>query len=350
VSRSKRKVEHINYALATGQKRTHGLTDVSFVHNSLPDVALKDVSLQSKIGELSISSPIFINAMTGGGGEKTEAINQQLAEVAKECKLPIAVGSQMAAIKDLSQRASFQVVRKTNDNGIVIGNIGSEATVDQAKEAVDMIEANALQIHLNVIQELVMPEGDRDFTGVLNRIEAIVANVNVPIIVKEVGFGMSKDTVSKLRSVGVSIVDVGGYGGTNFAEVENERRNRQLEQFNNWGIPTSISIIEGKAAAPLMSILASGGIQTSTEIAKAVALGANAVGIAGYFLKILIKEGPERLQQEVIELQSGLQLIMTALGAKTIKQLQKAPIVLQGETLNWLQQRGINTIHYAQKK
>jgi isopentenyl-diphosphate Delta-isomerase len=350
VSRSKRKVEHINHAMATGQKRTHGLNDISFVHNSIPNVALKDVCLHSKIGELPISSPIFINAMTGGGGEKTENINRQLAEVANKCDLPIAVGSQMAAIKDPSQRASFQIVRKAHKDGIVIGNIGSEATIDQAKEAVEMIEADALQIHLNVIQELVMPEGDRDFTGVLNRIEAIVNNIGVPVIVKEVGFGMSKDTVSKLRSVGVSIVDVAGHGGTNFAAVENERRSRQLEQFNNWGIPTSISIIEGKAAAPLMSILASGGIQTSTEVAKAVALGAHAVGIAGFFLKILLNEGPVKLEEEIVELQTGIKLIMTALGATTIKQLQKTPLVIQGETLHWLQQRGINTVHYAQKK
>jgi isopentenyl-diphosphate Delta-isomerase len=350
VGRSKRKIEHINYAISTGQKRTHGLDDISFVHNSLPDIALKDVSLQTKIGELTISSPIFINAMTGGGGDKTEEINAQLAEVANMSDIPIAVGSQMAAIKDNNQRKSFEIVRKVNKNGIIFGNIGSEASVAQAEQAVEMIEANALQIHLNVIQELVMPEGDRDFTGVLKRIEAIVNKLSVPVIVKEVGFGMSKQTVSKLKGIGVSIVDVGGYGGTNFAAVENERRSRQLQQFNEWGIPTSVSIVEAKAASPFISILASGGIQTSSEIAKAVSLGANSVGIAGYFLKILLEKGQEELVEEINHIQNGMKMIMTALGVQTVKELQNVPLVFRGETLTWFEQRAINIQKYTQKK
>ena len=133
--------------------------------------------------------------MTGGGGEKTLHINEQLAYVAKHHNLAMAVGSQMAALKDESEVASYKVIRKVNPNGIFFANLGSEATIEQAERAVDMIEANALQIHLNVIQELTMPEGDRDFTGVLQRIEKIVLNSKVPIIVKEVGFGMSKETV-----------------------------------------------------------------------------------------------------------------------------------------------------------
>ncbi|OZM57258.1 type 2 isopentenyl-diphosphate Delta-isomerase [Lottiidibacillus patelloidae] len=350
MSRSKRKLEHINYAISTGQKRTHGLDDISFVHNSLPGIALQDVSLRTKIGELSISSPIFINAMTGGGGEKTEKINALLAEVAKICDLPIAVGSQMAAIKDISQSRSFEIVRKVHKNGIVFANIGSEASVEQAQKAVDMIDANALQIHLNVIQELVMPEGDRDFTGVLNRIEAIVNKLTVPVIVKEVGFGMSKQTVSKLKGIGVSIVDVGGFGGTNFATVENQRRSKQLEQFNDWGIPTSVSIGEAKASSPSISILASGGIQTSSEIAKAVSLGASAVGVAGYFLKILLEDGQEALINEIQHMQDGLKIIMTALGTKSVNELQNAPIVIRGETLSWFEQRAINIQNLAQKK
>lgn len=146
----------------------------------------------------------FINAMTGGGGEKTLHINEQLAYVAKQHNLAMAVGSQMAALKDESEAASYKVIRKVNPNGIFFANLGSEATIEQAERAVDMIEANALQIHLNVIQELTMPEGDRDFTGVLQRIEKIVLNSKVPVIVKEVGFGMSKETMQQLANVGVT--------------------------------------------------------------------------------------------------------------------------------------------------
>lgn len=172
--RAKRKLDHIEYALSTGQSRTHGFHDIDFVHQSLPNSSYDTITCETKIGELSLSSPIFINAMTGGGGEQTLHINEQLAYVAKHHNLAMAVGSQMALLKDEREAASYKVVRKINPNGIFFANLGSEATVEQAERAVDMIEANALQIHLNVIQELTMPEGDRDFTGVLQRIEQIV--------------------------------------------------------------------------------------------------------------------------------------------------------------------------------
>ena len=145
------------------------------------------------------------------------------------------------------------MIRKVNPNGIFFANLGSEATIEQAERAVDMIEANALQIHLNVIQELTMREGDRDFTGVLQRIEKIVLNSKVPIIVKEVGFGMSKETMQQLVNVGVTAIDIGGQGGTNFA-VENERR-RMLSYFNNWGIQTATSIIEATSTNNNLSLL-----------------------------------------------------------------------------------------------
>ena len=181
--------------------------------------------------------------MTGGGGEKTLHINEQLAYVAKQHNLAMAVGSQMAALKDESEAASYKIIRKVNPNGIFFANLGSEATTEQAERAVDMVEANALQIHLNVIQELTMPEGDRDFTGKFQRIEKIVLNSKVPVIVKEVGFGMSKETMQQLASVGVTAIDIGGQGGTNFAAVE-MKEDSECFYFNNWGIQTATSIIE----------------------------------------------------------------------------------------------------------
>ncbi len=349
VSRSKRKWDHIRLALATGQERNAGFEDITFIHQSLPNTSLEQVKLDTKIGELSVSSPIFINAMTGGGGTRTLEINRDLAFAAKELGMAISVGSQMSALKDPAESESYRVIRTTYPDGIVIGNLGSEATIDQAKTAVDMIEANALQIHLNVVQELTMPEGDRNFCSALTRIEDIVKSLNVPIIVKEVGFGMNKEAVSRLLSIGVSAVDVGGYGGTNFAKIENNRRENAFSFFNDWGISTTVSIAEAKAAGKELSVLGSGGVQNSLDIAKAIALGADAVGVAGYFLKILMKEGVDALIEELHLIHGEITMMMTALGVRTIKELQLVPIIISGKTHHWLNERNIDTKQYSQR-
>jgi isopentenyl-diphosphate Delta-isomerase len=347
VSRAKRKIDHIEYALSIGQARAHGFEDITFVHQSLPGLSTADIDLKTTLGELSLSSPIFINAMTGGGGEATLKINEGLATAAKECNVAMAVGSQMAAIKDPNERPSFEIVRKVNPNGVIFANLGSEATVEDAKRAIDMIEANGLQIHLNVIQELVMPEGDRDFADALKRIEQIVQQVEVPVIVKEVGFGMSKETALQLANIGVTIVDVGGFGGTNFARIENERRLKVLTYFNDWGITTTASIVEASQTVPHIFVIGSGGVQTALDAAKSMALGASAVGFAGYFLKILLEEGIEALIKEINELHGDLVFIMTALGANTVEKLQNVPLVIRGDTHHWLTERGFDTKVYS---
>ena len=349
MSRAKRKLEHIDHALATGQSRSSGFDDIRFIHQSLPDINLEDVSLSSKIGELKISSPIFINAMTGGGGKATEGINSQLAEVAGNLNVPIAVGSQMAALKDNQERDTYKVVRKMNPNGIVFANIGSEATPEQAVNCVEMLDANALQIHLNVIQELVMPEGDREFQGALSRIEKIAGELSVPVIVKEVGFGMSKETVTILEQAGVQVIDVGGFGGTNFSIIENARREESFSFFNEWGIPTAVSVAEAKNVSENLTILASGGIQTSSDIAKAIALGANAAGMAGKVLKWVQEEGVEGTTLQIEKILKELKIIMTALGTESISSLQATPLIIQGETKNWLEDRGISTKAFANR-
>lgn len=349
MTRSKRKWDHIQYALTTGQSRDTGFDDITFIHQSLPDSSIEQVSLKTMVGELSLSSPLFINAMTGGGGERTEEINRQLAIIASETRVAMAVGSQMSSIKNSSEISTYKIVRKENPNGLIFANLGSEASVDQALQAVDMLEANALQIHLNTIQELTMPEGDRDFTGALRRMEDIVKKLPVPVIVKEVGFGMSRETAKKLTQVGISIVDVGGFGGTNFAKIENERRNRLLSFFNSWGIPTVVSIAEVKYSFPDLTVLGSGGIQSSLDVVKALSLGASAVGLAGYILKILLEEGIEESMTEIEEIKKEIGYVMTALGSTTIKDLQKAPLVIEGKTHHWLNERGINTKNYSNR-
>lgn len=349
MSRSERKWDHIRFALENRQNHSSAFDDIKFIHKGLPNIGVSDVGLDHEIGGLYLSSPIFINAMTGGGGDKTYRINKELATVAKNTGLTMAVGSQMAALKDTSQKYTYEVVRKENPSGVIIANLGSEASAEDAKGAIEMIDADALQIHLNVIQELTMPEGDRDFTGALKRIESIIKEINVPVIVKEVGFGMGKETVKDLLSVGVKIVDVGGSGGTNFAEIENKRRDKSLSFFNQWGIPTGISILEASTVSENLSIIGSGGFTSGHDIAKGLAIGANAIGMAGYFLQILINEGIEVLQKEIEALHDELTMIMTALGAKTISDLKKAPLIISGETYHWLNQRGIDTKLFAQR-
>ncbi|PFN78791.1 isopentenyl-diphosphate delta-isomerase [Neobacillus bataviensis] len=350
MSRSERKWDHIRFALEDRQNRSTVFDDIQFIHQSLPNIHVSDVRLNDVIGELSLSSPIFINAMTGGGGEKTYQINKQLAIAAKHTGVAMAVGSQMSAIKDKRERYTYEIVRKENPNGIVIANLGSEATIENAKLAIGMIGANALQIHLNVIQELTMPEGDRDFTDSLNRIERISRGVDVPIIVKEVGFGMSRETVESLFSAGAAFVDVGGSGGTNFAEIENKRRKQSLPFFNNWGIPTPISILEAASVSNGIPIIGSGGFSSSLDIAKGLAIGASAIGLAGFFLQILVEEGLDVLVEEIKNLHMELTMIMTALGAKSISDLKKAPIIISGKTYHWLTQRGIDTKQYSNRK
>ncbi|RFU66076.1 type 2 isopentenyl-diphosphate Delta-isomerase [Peribacillus glennii] len=347
MARTQRKLDHINYALQTGQHRLSGFEDISFVHQSLPDLSIEDVSLDTVIGGLHASSPIFINAMTGGGGKETEHLNKELSIAAREAGIPIAVGSQMAALKDPAEAGSFEIVRRMNPDGIVIANLGGEAGVDEAKRAVEMLRANALQIHLNVIQELTMPEGDRSFKDTLLRIEKITAAMSVPVIVKETGFGMSRETVSKLSSAGVSIADIGGFGGTNFARIENERRKTSFSYFNEWGIPTAVSIAEAVSVKSGMAIIASGGIQNSLDVAKCLALGAIAAGMAGQFIKTLKEKGLPELIKELKDTLHDLKVIMTALGAKDIKALQEARLIISGETFHWLTQRGIDCTRYA---
>ncbi|MRX71017.1 type 2 isopentenyl-diphosphate Delta-isomerase [Bacillus lacus] len=349
MSRAKRKIDHINHAIKTGQSRQNGFDDVSFVHHSLPNISVNEISLQTSIGELLLSSPFFINAMTGGGGQETLHINRNLSLAAAECNIPIAVGSQMSAVRDPAERSTFEVVRKVNPKGIIFANLGSEASVEQARQAIEMLEANAIQIHLNVIQELVMPEGDRNFKGALDRIAQIAALSGVPVIVKEVGMGISKETAVKLESAGVTAIDAGGYGGTNFSKIENMRRSTVLSQFDDWGIPTAASIAEISPSVREVTIIGSGGITNALDAAKAIALGASAAGLAGFLLKTFVDRGYEALIEEISSLKENLAYIMTALGAASIAELQKKQLVISGETHHWLSQRGVSTEEFSRR-
>lgn len=244
VTRKKRKDEHIHMALKTSPTNLSHFDQISFVHQSLPNIALKDVSLKVSFSEFKLSTPLYINAMTGGS-LMTGNINAALAEIAHATGMAMAVGSQHAGLKDNSLINTYRVVREKNPNGVIFANVGADVLTESALRAVDMIEADALQIHLNAPQELVMPEGGRDFTGWLHQIEQIIKHIEVPVIVKEVGFGVSKETLNLLESVGVKYVDVGGRGGTNFIEIEDHRREQlDYKYLNGWGQTTAISLME----------------------------------------------------------------------------------------------------------
>jgi isopentenyl-diphosphate Delta-isomerase len=349
LTRAQRKQDHINYALSTGQQDKAGFEDIKFVNQSLPNTALDDTGLQSRIGELSLSSPIFVNAMTGGGGDYTSKINGDLSIMARETGIALAVGSQMSALKSPDERKTYEIVRKNNPDGIIFANLGSEATVQQANEAVEMVKADALQIHLNVIQELTMPEGDRDFRGALERIGEISERLLVPVIVKETGFGISKEAAHALSKTSISAIDVGGYGGTNFSKIENQRRQRMLDFFDDWGIPTAVSIVEAGSVSDL-PIMASGGIRNSLEIVKALSLGACSVGMAGAILRSIVDKGLTDTIDEVNEIHTELRYLMCALGCEKIEDLHDVPMILSGEVHHWMKVRGLEPENFSKRQ
>jgi isopentenyl-diphosphate delta-isomerase len=349
MTRTSRKMDHIRYALSIDSQGDNGLLDLRFIHNPLPEISLKDISLATQIGDLKLSSPILINAMTGGAIE-TEEINHALGSAAHATGAAMAVGSQMAALRDASLAHSYRVARKANPNGILFANLGSEATPDQALRAIEMIDADAMQIHLNVVQELVMKEGDRTFDGMLKRIESIVRRVEIPVIVKEVGFGMTAEAVAKLLQIGVQTIDCGGRGGTNFAAIENARRADPIHLFNQWGNSTSVSILEARQVAHSNQLIASGGIRNAMECALAIAVGATCIGMAGALLKIVREDSLSALIEHLRLIQEEIRMIMAALGARSIAELQRMPLIISGETAHWCYARGIDIRTYAMRR
>ncbi|MCP3030681.1 type 2 isopentenyl-diphosphate Delta-isomerase [Halobacillus sp. A1] len=341
MSRSERKLDHIRHALGHERDVYNHFDDIDIVHQSLTELNFDQLHLRTNLGELQLSSPIFVNAMTGGGGQRTLEINKNLAKAAAESGIGMAVGSQMAAIRDPHERPSYEIVRKENPEGIVFANVGSEADYEQAQMAIDMIRADALQIHVNTLQELIMPEGDRDFRERLHNIESICRKVEVPVIVKEVGYGMSKETIKQLYDLGVSYMDVGGRGGTNFSKVENMRREKPFASFDNWGIPTPISLLESRELVEQLNIhiIGSGGIRNGLDGAKAIALGANCFGMAGSLLRVLVEKGYEELASEIQHIHKEIKMVMMLTNSQSVSELRKKPFVVHGESKTWLDQR-----------
>lgn len=335
---SHRKDEHVFIAEKLfNTESKNQLNEIKLIPSNLPELSINDIQSSVELPNFSFQSPFYINAMTGGS-EQTGVLNQQLAEVAAITNTPIATGSQSIALKDPSMAHTFKILREKNPNGLIFSNLSANATLEQAKRAVDMIEANALQIHINAAQEIVMPEGEREFYWLKN-IETLVNRLEVPIIVKEVGFGMSHKTVQQLADIGVRYVDISGRGGTNFAMIENERRHAKDFSFlEDWGLTTAESLIDTKSLQTGLTIFASGGIRTPLDIVKCLALGAKSVGISGAFLHILNKQGQDALANTILDYQSKINMLMLLLGTKNLSDLTKIRMILSPELQNFKNQ------------
>lgn len=338
-----RKDDHVKLAEKFfGEAKVSDFDSIRFVHHSFPEMKVEEADISTSFATFTVDQPFFINAMTGGS-EKTKEINEKLATVARETKLPIASGSLSAAIKDPSLIDSFTIIRKVNPKGLVFANLGAGHNVENAKKAIDILEADALQIHCNVVQEIIMPEGDRDFSNWLSNIEKMVKSLEVPVIVKEVGFGMSRKTIKELKDIGVKTIDISGFGGTNFAKIENYRRSTSnYDYLEDFGQSTVISLLEAQEFVSNTDIIASGGIRNPLDVVKALALGAKAVGISGLFLNMVLNDGVEKTIEIINNWKVEIASIMTLLGKRKVSELVNADIVIFNEAKEWCLARGID--------
>jgi isopentenyl-diphosphate delta-isomerase len=352
--RKKRKSEHIRHAIDLFKYKICVFSDFNLVHNCLPEIDLEQIDITTELAGIKLNNPLIINAITGGTPE-SEEINYCLAVAARETGVAIAVGSQSAALKDPSAIPSFNVVRRQNPDGIVFANISAGSSPDDAIRAVEMVQADALQLHLNIAQELAMFEGEKHFTDRLLSIEKIVKAISVPVIIKEVGFGISRNEARRLKEIGVKVIDIGGKGGTNFISIENLRSKQHdapivSPSFTEWGIPTDISLVEVcESVKNSVDIVASGGIYTGVNSVKAFTIGAKAIGIAGLLLYVLKLEGLNKLIDKIEEIIREIKYTLLLIGAKNIEQARQMPVVITGFSAQWLRTRGFDIEKYAQR-
>lgn len=326
-----------------------GFSDVSLVYNALPELDYASIDTSVSFLGKKLAAPILVNAMTGGH-PAVKQINQSLARVAARFGLAMAVGSQTAALEDFMVRDSFTVVREDNPEGILLANLNARTPWPEVKKAIGMISADGVQLHLNVAHELAMSEGDRNFSGILANIEKIVFQSEVPVILKEVGFGLSREVVHRLYEAGVRYIDVGGKGGTDFIKIENVRVGQtSVDKWSHLGIPTAVSLLECLSLDLPVFFVATGGITSGTEVAAALALGGEMAGIAGHFLRILLKGSEEALGERVQQIIEELRQTMLICGAIDITALRQVPVIIGGKTGEWLLRRGVDINRYARR-
>jgi len=353
-----RKDEHILLASTENVESNEStwLEHIKFIHNALPELNLDDVVLSCDFLGKSISAPIIIGAMTGGT-ELSKKINVSLAKAAEKYKIPMMVGSQRVILKHPETKETFSVVRENAPSVPIIGNLGisqvaTSTNFDYVEDLIENIDADALAIHLNVIQEVIQPEGDKIFAGALKKIQDLKNQYSIPIIIKETGCGFSREVTQKLVEIGINAIDVSGVGGTSWVAVEYYRAKKQKSKsrmdlgklFWDWGIPTAASIIEVNSVvknnSSKIKIIGSGGIRSGIDIAKALRIGANYSALARPFL-IASLEGQESVYQFIEKIMNELKITMLLTGSKDIDELIKAPVVIEPTLKNWIKQRSI---------
>ncbi len=318
------------------------------IHQAVAEINMDDINLSSQFIGKKVDLPIIVNAITGGT-EKAAKINKILAKTAKKYNIPMAVGSQTIAIKSPELVDTFSIVRKENPDGIIIANIGASENASYAMQAIDMIAADAIQLHFNIPQELAMLEGDRNFKNLTANVSEIVLNSPVPVIAKEVGFGFSKEAVTTLYDAGIRYFDIGGKGGTNFVAIEDQRQGLLQGEFNDWGIPTAHSLAEVISLKLPIKVISSGGIRTTLDITKSLAMGADYVGMAGLFLKLVINQSEKALAKTINEMIYRLKASFLMCGAKNIAELRQKPVIILGQTKDYLEARNIDTSLWSNK-
>ncbi|NLM05586.1 MAG: type 2 isopentenyl-diphosphate Delta-isomerase [Tissierellia bacterium] len=329
--REERKLAHIENYLKTCYAGNTLLSDIFIEHDPLPDLGIDDINTSVNLTSGRLEFPLLINAMTGGT-DMAVNINEDLAKLAKKYGIAMAVGSQAIAIMDKKDAESFKIVREVmGSEGNILANMSALASVEDVQAAIDMIDANGVQLHLNPAQELVMEEGDRDFKGVCANIEKIMKEVSAPVIVKEVGFGFGESSIKKLIKLGVSDIDIGGAGGTNFIEIEDLRMGKyDYSDLYCWGNPTAYSIIKARDLSKDLFIIGSGGIRTSGEAIRAMVIGSNIVAMSGEILSYLMHGGYESADLFLEQFMYKFKVLMLLTGSRNIDELRSLPHKITG--------------------
>ncbi len=331
-----RKSDHLRITLDEDvqSRAEHGLDAYQFEHNALPEIALADVDLATSFLGHPLKAPLLISSMTGGAAD-TAQVNQHLAETAQELGLAMGVGSQRAMLEFPEMAYTFQV-RKYAPDILLFSNIGAVQfnyglSTDQCRHLVDSIQANALILHLNPLQEALQPEGDTNFKDLLPKIEHLCRQLEVPVIAKEVGTGISLAAANRLIDAGVTAIDVAGTGGTSWALVEMYRvkypsRQHIAAQFADWGHTTAGCLRSIRAAYPELPLIASGGIRHGIHAAKAIGLGADMVGMTTPFLRPAMEstEACISASEEIIE---TMRIASFLIGAKTFQEIKSTPLL-----------------------
>ena len=331
----KRKADHLRISLEEDiqfEGLTTGLERYQFIHQALPEMELTEVDLSLGLFGKRLEAPLIISSMTGGI-EPAERINRNLARAAQKMGVAMGVGSLRPAIDDPSLACTYQV-REVAPDILLFANLGAVQLnygygVEQCRRAVEMIEADGLILHLNPLQECLQEGGNTDFSGLLAQIEKVCRHLPLPVMVKEVGWGISEDVARSLARAGVAGIDVAGAGGTSWSEVEryrtsNEAMKNVAAAFAQWGIPTADSIRMAREGAPEVVLIASGGIRTGVDVAKAIALGADAAALATPLLKaanLSWKAVVEKLDEIIGE----LRITMFCIGARNLRELKETP-------------------------